>query len=330
MDWSTRGLVKLPQCLICSKQKLHKAAGPDGIQMEAFIYGSHRLHVYLSVLFNIFAKHGYITSEFCRAVIIPLVKNKNGNLTDVNNYRAIAISNAISKLLEEIILKYLDSVDEADDYQFGFKKDFSTGTCTYAFKQTVQYYRQRGSLVFCCFIDFSKAFDNVNYWLLFCKLIDYNNSNTRLISVRLLAYWHSHQEMFVSWHNCHSACFSVLNGVRQGGVLSPFFISCIYIRNLINDVVMSRSGCYIAGVCVNLLAYADDIVLLYPSWHGLQKLLNIIEKATVAIEMSFDTNKTVYMIANQFNRSRIVSECFPQLTLANVLCFSFQVLRTYY
>jgi len=95
------------------KQKLHKAAGIDGIQMEAFIYGCHRLHVYLSVLFNIFAKYGYITSEFCRAGIIPLVKNKNGNLTDMNNYRALAMSNAISNLLEEIILKHLDSVDEA-------------------------------------------------------------------------------------------------------------------------------------------------------------------------------------------------------------------------
>jgi len=41
---------------------------------------------------------------------------------------------------------------------------------------------------------------------------------------------------------------------------------------------------------------------------------NIIEKAAVAIEMSF---KTVCMVANPFDRSRIVSECFPQLTLAN-------------
>ena len=96
----------------------------------------------------------------------------------------------------------------------------------------------------------------------------------------------------------------MLNGVRQGGILSPFLF-CIYIRSLINDVVMSRSGCYIAGVCVNLLAYADHIVLLSPSWHGLQKLLNIIEKAAVAIEMSFNTNKTVCMVANPFDRSRI-------------------------
>jgi len=44
---------------------------------------------------------------------------------------------------------------------------------------------------------------------------------------------------------------------------------------------------------MNLLAYADDIVLLSPSWCGLQKLLNIIEKAAAAVEMSFNTNKTV-------------------------------------
>ena len=60
---------------------------------------------------------------------LPFKKKCHSHLTDVNNYRAIAISNAITKLLEEIILKYLHSVNEADDYQFGFKKGFSTGTC---------------------------------------------------------------------------------------------------------------------------------------------------------------------------------------------------------
>jgi len=186
-------------------------------------------------LFNIFAKHGYIPSDFCRAVLLPLVKNKNGNLADVKNYRATAISNAITKLLEDVLMKYLDSVNEAEDYQFGLKKGFSTGTCTYVFKQTFQYYRQRGSHVFCCFIDFSKAFDNVNYWMLFCKLIDCNNSNICVISVRLLAFWYSHQEMYVRWQTCHSASFSAFNGVRQGGVLSPFLFR-VYITWQINSL----------------------------------------------------------------------------------------------
>ena len=82
--------------------------------------------------------------------------------------------------------------NDADEYQFGFKKGFSRGLCTYAFKQTVHYYRQCGSHLFCCFIDFSKAFDNVDYWLLFCKLLGYNKSKACFVTVKLLAYWYSH------------------------------------------------------------------------------------------------------------------------------------------
>jgi len=36
----------------CTKQKYGKAVGLDGIAMEAFIYGAHRLHVHLCMLFN--------------------------------------------------------------------------------------------------------------------------------------------------------------------------------------------------------------------------------------------------------------------------------------
>jgi len=110
--------------------------------------------------------------------------------------------------------------------------------------------------------------------------------------------------------------FNIANSVRQGGVLSPFLFR-VYIRELINFVVKSIIGCYIAGVCVNLLAYADDIVLLSPSWHGLQKLLNVIEKAATAVDMSLNTNKTVCMVANPYVKSKIVCTSFPQLSLAN-------------
>jgi len=91
--------------------------------------------------------------------------------------------------------------NDADEYQFGFKKGFSRGLCTYAFKQTVHYYRQCGSHLFCCFIDFSKAFDNVDYWLLFCKLLGYNKSKACFVTVKLLAYWYSHQQTCVRWQH---------------------------------------------------------------------------------------------------------------------------------
>jgi len=69
--------------------------------------------------------------------IVPLVKNKCGNLTDVNNYRAIVLCNIHTKVLEKIVLAEVSSYHACDDYQFGFKKDHSTTLCTAAVKQTI-------------------------------------------------------------------------------------------------------------------------------------------------------------------------------------------------
>ena len=54
---------------------------------------------------------------------VPLLKNKTDDIADVNNYRAIAISNAESKLLENVILQRIQSSsNDVDCYQLGFKK----------------------------------------------------------------------------------------------------------------------------------------------------------------------------------------------------------------
>jgi len=88
-------------CII--KQKKGKSVGLDNIAMEAFIRRGLRLSINVCFLFNMFIKLRYLPLVLIQSVIIPLVKNKSGNLSDVNNYRAIAISTAMSKLLESVI-----------------------------------------------------------------------------------------------------------------------------------------------------------------------------------------------------------------------------------
>ena len=73
------------------------------------MFGGHRLFVLLSILFDMFIRFSYTPSAFCGSIIVPLVKCKTGNLSDVNNYRAIALSNTISKILECILFKYIES-----------------------------------------------------------------------------------------------------------------------------------------------------------------------------------------------------------------------------
>ena len=48
--------------------------------------------------------------------------------------------------------------------------------------------------LFTCFVDFSKAFDSVNYWKLFNKLLD-DKIDVKIVTI--LMYWYTKQEVCV-------------------------------------------------------------------------------------------------------------------------------------
>ena len=175
------------------------------------------------------------------------------------------------KLFESVLVNSATSYADCERYQFGFKARHSTGISTKSFKQTVDYYVNRGSHVFCSFIDFNEAFDSVNYWQLFSKLLD-DNIDANVAGT--LAYWYSNQQICVRWLDSTSNYFTIGNGTRQGSVLSPYLF-CRYIRELLAELSCSGIGCNIGGMVVNVLAYADDLVLLALSWRALQQLLDI-------------------------------------------------------
>jgi len=79
--------------------------------------------------------------------------------------------------------------------------------------------------------------------------------------------------------------------------LSPWLF-VRYIRDLLTKVVTFKVGCNIGGVFINILAYADDIVLLALSWCGLQYLLDIVVQQSEAIDMSLNARKSVCMVFN--------------------------------
>jgi len=74
-----------------SKMKLHKVAYLDNITSEHLIYGGPHLAVHLSLLVNSMMHHCFVPMEFCKGVILPLLKNKHGDATDINMYRGITL-----------------------------------------------------------------------------------------------------------------------------------------------------------------------------------------------------------------------------------------------
>ena len=104
-------------------------------------------------------------------------------------------------------------------YKYTLYIYYSTEMCIYALHKFIDYYRSRSTNVYVTFLDASKAFDRINHWLLFDKLL---KREMPLYIVRILVYWYRTQTMYVQWDSCDSSAFlKVTNGVRQGGILSP-------------------------------------------------------------------------------------------------------------
>ena len=165
-------------------------------------------------------------------------------------------------------------------------------TCVYELKNTIAYYKSYNSPVFACFLDASKAFDRVNYWKLFSKLI---KRGVSLIIVRLLSFWYSSQQFCVKWGNSTSAFFFTGNGVRQGGILSPRLFT-FYLDDLSLHLKSVNIGCFIDDVCVNHFFYADDMCILAPSPSGLKLLLDICASYGTSHDIIFHPVKSQCMV----------------------------------
>ena len=75
--------------------------------------------------------------------------------------------------------------------------------------------------------------------------------------------------------------------------MSPCLFNC-YLRDLVIAILSTKVGCNIGGLFVNILAYADDVVLLAPSWSALQLLINMLADCALTIDMLCNAGGMLY------------------------------------
>ena len=199
------------------------------------------------------------------------MKDSRGDICNSDNYRGIALSSCLGKVLEMVIMEKYSDLLQTSDLQFAFKRHHSTTMCTFMLKETVNYYISRDTDVYCCLVDASKAFDRVRHDKLFQLLM---NRGIPAIVVRLLLDMHRRQQVRIKWNGSCSQFFSTDNGIKQGGVISPILFT-IYMDVLLNRLKSEGIGCHIGQEYYGSLGYADDLSLLCPSLKGLQQMLDI-------------------------------------------------------
>ena len=112
---------------------------------------------------------------------------------------------------------------------------------SFTLQETVNYFTERGTKVYCCLLDVSSAFDTV--WIdgLFSKLFNIG-INGKIW--RLLYNAYLNMKSCVLYDGLLSDWFHLKQSVRQGGILSAW-LYILFINDLICELEQSGLGCYI-------------------------------------------------------------------------------------
>ena len=124
----------------------------------------------------------------------------------------------------------------------------------------------------------------------------------------MIRFWYSNQYAKVRYNGRYSESWKICNGVRQGGILSGLFF-CTYINSLIDKISSLKIGCRLGLYSSNIIAYADDIVLLAPSASSLQLMMNVVNEEALKLELKFNADKCKILIF-KFGKKICVQKSF--------------------
>ena len=302
-----------------SKLKDDKSDAVFSYTTNCFKYGGESIVNFLTFLIKNMLIHGYVPDLLMVATLVPIIKDKLGDINSSKNYRSIAISNILLKIIDWIFLLISGDKLKLNDLQFAYQENASTTMCSWMVSETINYFLERGSNVYACSMDYSKAFDCVLHGKLFSKLLDKGMS---AIFLRLMMFVYINQTAAVRWKGKLSEKFKMTNGVRQGAVTSAI-LYCFYCEELFIELKRRKQGCWVGQLYMGILGYSDDnFLLLSPSIDGLQDMIRTCEEFAMTHNLQFSTNpdpikcKTKLIL---FSKNKVEKPLFKVYLCGNIL-----------
>ena len=120
----------------CSQLRANKWNDERKINSSAMKGVPDILLQHLACFFSAVSLTGYIPQDLKVNTIFPLLKQTKLDSSLKINYRAIALSNQFSRLLDNLILPHTtECLETSSDMQFAFKSGSSYNKCTYIVKE---------------------------------------------------------------------------------------------------------------------------------------------------------------------------------------------------
>lgn len=298
--------------IICNLK--NSSPGHDDIDAKILKHSYEHIIDPLIYVFNKSLNQGKFPNQLKLARVTPIYKS--GDPTLMSNYRPVSVLPVLSKILEKIMLKRLNSFFEAQNLfyklQFGFRSKHSTSLALIYLIDTILNSINNGDTVLGLLIDYRKAFDTVNHNILLDKMAQYG---VRGIANQWIKHYLSHRQQFVAYNNHNSSYLPITCGVPQGSILGPFLFLC-YINDLPN-----------VSNLITPLIFADD-TNLFITGKDPNTLITILNEELIKItewtnanKLSLNTEKTKYIVFSK-PKSRIIIN--TQLVFNNEIISSLQ------
>ena len=301
----------------------NKASGVDNISAE-ILKCPDLLDLAWRFIFYCY-KSKTVPAEWHTSMIVPVFKK--GDSSSCNNYRGIALMSVYAKLYNRILFVRLRDTLEKHlrPNQNGFRPLRSTAQQVLALRRLIEETSstQTGKLA-AIFIDFSKAFDSVDWNYIENILLAYDVPKALVDAVMSLYYG---AQASVKVGSSLSEPFDLGVGVLQGDTLAPYLFVIVLdwvLRNAIPDESLgvelsppskTRTRTINPGKHLTDLDYADDIALLSGTIANAQSMLLSIETWAAKVGLKINHSKTEYMLVGNWEAER-ASEAGIHLTLS--------------
>lgn len=278
------------------KLKTRKSQGEDGITAEAL---KEMGEMGIDIMFRICNEvwnTGKWPDDWCKLTFIPIYKK--GSPTDCNNYRTLALISHASKVLLTIINERLKSIllPQIPQEQCGFVPGRGTREHILNLRQIIEKSREFNMETYICFVDYSKAFDNVR-WHKMWRILREMGTPEHLI--QLLKQLYINNTANVRVNNTYSDKFKLKAGVRQGCIISPILFN-IYSEHIMRIVFDDwQGGITIGGRKISNLRYADDTLILAASSEELEYVMNRLDTVSREYGLRINAQKTKVMIIDR-------------------------------
>ena len=163
-------------------------------------------------------------ADWTQSTFVPIYKK--GDPTVCANYRTISLISHASKVLLKIIQDRIRDKMESEvaEEQAGFRQGKGTQNHLCNLRILTERARAHRQPLFLCFIDFEKAFDTVSHKKLWRAMLDMGFAPHLVTLIKSL---YTAQRSNVRVHGQTSDWFTVLKGVRQGCLLSPYLFNIL-------------------------------------------------------------------------------------------------------